>query len=71
MRTARGLPAGIDARALTDRAFAALALVREGSVSLDGSALSIQGAAIDGQAVREADSLAGALPAGISAAPSP
>ncbi len=36
MRTARGLPAGIDARALTDRAFAALALVREGRVSLDG-----------------------------------
>lgn len=66
MRTARGLPAGIDARALADRAFAALALVREGSVSLDGAALSIRGAAIDGQAVREAESLAGALPAGVS-----
>ncbi|PIK70759.1 flagellar motor protein MotB, partial [Methylobacterium frigidaeris] len=66
MRTARGLPAGIDARALIDRAFAALALVREGSVSLDGAALSIRGAAIDVQAVREADSLADTLPAGLS-----
>ncbi|UHC19004.1 OmpA family protein [Methylobacterium currus] len=66
MRTARGLPAGIDARALIDRAFAALALVREGRVSLDDSALSIRGAAIDIQAVREAETLAGSLPAGVS-----
>ncbi|TGE00332.1 flagellar motor protein MotB [Methylobacterium nonmethylotrophicum] len=67
MRTARGLPAGIDARALTDRAFEALALVRDGSVALDGSTLSIRGAAIDAQAVREADALVtGSLPAGVT-----
>ncbi|MGF3026073.1 flagellar motor protein MotB [Methylobacterium aquaticum] len=66
MHTARGLPAGIDAKALVDRAFAALALVREGRVSLDGSALSIQGSAIDIQAVREAEALADHLPAGLS-----
>ncbi len=66
MRTARGLAAGIDARALTERAFAALALVRDGRVSLDGTALSIQGAAVDIQAVREAEGLAHTLPAGLS-----
>ncbi|KMO35972.1 flagellar motor protein MotB [Methylobacterium variabile] len=67
MRTARGLPADIDARALVDRAFAGLALVREGRVALDGSALSIRGTAIDAQAVREADALTtGSLPAGVT-----
>ncbi|AWN46686.1 flagellar motor protein MotB [Methylobacterium terrae] len=66
MRTARGLPPGIDARALVDRAFAALALVREGSVSLDGAALSIRGSAVDAQAVREAEALVAALPPGVS-----
>ncbi|TNC07443.1 flagellar motor protein MotB [Methylobacterium terricola] len=66
MRTARGLPAGIDARALTDRAFAALALLRDGTVSLDGATLSLRGAAIDAQAVREAEAVADALPAGVS-----
>jgi len=66
MRTARGLPVGIDARTLTDRAFAALALLREGRVSLDGAALSVQGSAIDAQAVREAETVADALPAGVS-----
>ncbi|BCM83219.1 flagellar motor protein MotB [Methylobacterium indicum] len=66
MRTARGLPAGIDARALVDRAFAILALVREGSVALDGSTLSVRGSAIDVQAVREAEAAAATLPAGIS-----
>ncbi|WP_246775587.1 hypothetical protein [Methylobacterium aquaticum] len=66
MRTARGLAAGIDPRALTERAFAALALVREGRVSLDGAALSIEGGAVDIQAVREAEALADRLPAGVS-----
>ncbi|KMO19520.1 flagellar motor protein MotB [Methylobacterium platani JCM 14648] len=66
MRTARGLPAGIDPRALVDRAFAALALVREGDVALEGAALSIRGTAVDTQAVREAEALAAGLPAGLS-----
>lgn len=67
MRTARGLPAGVDARALTERAFAALALVRDGSVALEGSALSVRGAAIDAQAVQEADALTtGSLPDGVT-----
>jgi outer membrane protein OmpA-like peptidoglycan-associated protein len=67
MRTARGLPAGVDARALTERAFAALALVRDGSVTLEGSALSVRGAAIDAQAVQEADALTtGSLPDGVT-----
>lgn len=66
MRTARGLPAGIDARALTDRAFAALALLRDGRVSLEGATLSVRGAAIDAQAVREAEAVVDVLPAGVS-----
>ncbi|ACL56472.1 OmpA family protein [Methylobacterium nodulans] len=67
MRTARGLPAGIESRALIERAFAALALVRDGAVALDGATLSVRGAAIDAQAVREADALTtGSLPEGLS-----
>ncbi|WP_244937353.1 OmpA family protein, partial [Methylobacterium crusticola] len=67
MRTARGLPAGLESRALIARAFAALALVRDGRVTLEGGALSIRGAAIDAQAVREADALTtGSLPPGLT-----
>ncbi|WP_298957801.1 flagellar motor protein MotB [uncultured Methylobacterium sp.] len=67
MRIARGLPPGLDGRALTERAFAALALLREGTVSLDGGALSVRGAAVDAQALREADALTtGSLPEGMS-----
>lgn len=66
MGIARGLPAGVDARALVDRAFAILALVRDGSVALDGSTLSVRGSAIDVQAVREAEAAAASLPAGVS-----
>ncbi|MFE1597890.1 OmpA family protein [Methylobacterium sp. ID0610] len=67
MRTARGLPPGVEFRALIDRAFAALALVRDGSVALDGAALSVRGAAIDAQAVQEADALTtGSLPEGLA-----
>jgi OOP family OmpA-OmpF porin len=66
MGIARGLPTGVDARALVDRAFAILALVREGSVALDGAILSVRGSAIDVQAVREAEAAAAGLPAGVS-----
>ncbi|MGY2050444.1 flagellar motor protein MotB [Methylobacterium sp. JK268] len=57
LRIARGLPARLDPRGLITRAFAALALLREGTVALDGAALTVRGAAIDAQAVREADVL--------------
>ncbi|MEH3145944.1 MAG: flagellar motor protein MotB [Methylobacterium frigidaeris] len=67
MQIARGVPAGVDGPALIDRAFRALALLREGTVTLDGTALSLKGTTIDAQALREADALAtGSLPPGLS-----
>lgn len=69
-RTARGLPAGIDPKALTAFALRLVALLQEGGVTFANGAMTVSGIALDGQALGE---IAGLMrdqrPAGIASGP--
>ncbi|MFD0935384.1 hypothetical protein ACFQ12_09325, partial [Methylobacterium trifolii] len=70
MRTARGLPEGIDPDALARTLFRFADLMQAGRVAFDGARLSAIGDALDGQAIADAEALMrGGLPPGITAGP--
>lgn len=69
-RNARGLPAGIDPKALTGFALEIVALLQEGSVTFADGAITVSGIALDGQALGEiAGMMRDGRPAGIAAGP--
>jgi outer membrane protein OmpA-like peptidoglycan-associated protein len=67
MRSARGLPGGVDAAAMARFVLKLAALLQEGSVSVADARISLNGVALDAQAIPEIEALLReAMPAGLS-----
>ncbi|MCJ2032927.1 hypothetical protein [Methylobacterium sp. J-068] len=67
MRTARGLPPGVDPTAMARFALQLAALMQEGSVTVADASVSLSGVALDAQALPEIDArMRDAMPAGLT-----